>query len=248
MKISIVTANLADINPMRSLFLHEINCQFICNKCHDYGWADTYHFIVDDVTAGYGAVWGTDRREDRDTIFEFYLLPFYRKYVNLVFARFANLTKAVYVECQTNDVFLTQMLYRFCNTIKAEAALFNDGSSTHIMGPGLELRKVSGGSNPADFAYELTENGIQVASGGLLVNYNHPYADIYMEVNEKFRRRGLGSYLVQQLKKEAYAMNKVPAARCNIHNDISKATLEKAGMAVCGYRLKGDILPVEQVS
>jgi hypothetical protein len=33
----------------------------------------------------------------------------------------------------------------------------------------------------------------------------------------------------------------VPAARCNIENIASKATLLKAGLAIAGYMLMGDV-------
>lgn len=81
-----------------------------------------------------------------------------------------------------------------------------------------------------------------------MLNYNFPYADIYMQVNEPFRRKGLGSFLVQELKAEAYRIGRVPAARCNIDNKISKATLLKAGFKICGFRLKGNIQKTENVS
>jgi GNAT superfamily N-acetyltransferase len=35
----------------------------------------------------------------------------------------------------------------------------------------------------------------------LFFHYNPPYGDVYMEVAEPFRRRGLGAYLVQELKR-----------------------------------------------
>ncbi|MES1219062.1 MAG: GNAT family protein, partial [Bacteroidota bacterium] len=60
-------------------------------------------------------------------------------------------------------------------------------------------------------------------------------------VNEKYRQRGFGTFIVQELKKEAYLMGRVPAARCNINNTISKATLLKAGFKVCGNRLIGEV-------
>jgi ribosomal protein S18 acetylase RimI-like enzyme len=74
-----------------------------------------------------------------------------------------------------------------------------------------------------------------------MLNYNKPYADIYMEVKPSFRRRGFGSLMVQELKKIIYQIGRVPAARCNINNSISKATLLKAGFKVCGAILKGYI-------
>ena len=79
------------------------------------------------------------------------------------------------------------------------------------------------------------------ATGGLMLNYNMPYADIYYEVNENYRQKGLGTLMVQELKKAAYEMGRVPAARCNIRNIISKYTLLKTGFTVCGCILKGAI-------
>jgi hypothetical protein len=60
-------------------------------------------------------------------------------------------------------------------------------------------------------------------------------------VEEAHRRNGFGSFMVQELKREAYSMNKVPAARCNAGNTASKATLIKSGMRICGYILIGEI-------
>jgi len=59
-------------------------------------------------------------------------------------------------------------------------------------------------------------------------------------VKENFRQKGFGSLIVQELKKEAYRIGRVPAARCNIKNKISKATLLKAGFRVCGNILIGN--------
>ncbi|MES1223850.1 MAG: GNAT family N-acetyltransferase, partial [Bacteroidota bacterium] len=61
------------------------------------------------------------------------------------------------------------------------------------------------------------------------------------EVKEHARRKGFGSLMVQELKKEIYLRRRVPAARCNIRNHASKATLQKAGFAVCGTWLKGNV-------
>jgi hypothetical protein len=68
-----------------------------------------------------------------------------------------------------------------------------------------------------------------------------PFADLYMEVTEGFKRRGLGSYIVQQVKRECYLAGRVPAARCNMENVASKATLLKAGLTIAGYMLMGEV-------
>ena len=64
-----------------------------------------------------------------------------------------------------------------------------------------------------------------------------------MEMAEPLRRRGYGSYLIQELKRVAYEMGKVPAARCNVTNAASRATLQKAGMLPCARVLTGVLKP-----
>jgi GNAT superfamily N-acetyltransferase len=63
-----------------------------------------------------------------------------------------------------------------------------------------------------------------------------------MEVHESYRRRGFGSYLLQELKKICYEMGKIPAARCNVANVASRKTLEKAGLLPCGRILTGTVV------
>lgn len=241
MELQVIQTSSDAIQPFRELFLQEARFQFVCDKCHRYGWADAYLFILDGTKVGYGAVWGTDRRQDRDTIFEFYVMPPFRGLVNTIFPRFCAVSGAIFIESQSNDALLTAMLYEHARNINAEAVLFEDHLKTHLAAPGAVLRKDEAATEGDDRAYVLELNGERVATGGLMLNYNPPYADIYMGVEEPFRRSGLGSWLVQELKREAYRMGRVPAARCNVSNPISKATLLKAGFRVCGYRLKGTI-------
>lgn len=243
MEIEIIKTSLEEIKAFRVLFLQENNFQFVCDKCHYYGWADTYLFMINGTKAGYGSVWGTHKREDRDAIFEFYLLKPFRKAADLVFPQFHKVSEALYIESQSNDLLLSSMLYQFSQNVNAEAILFKDGFETNLQIPGATFgRKTIRESSGADEGdYIVTQNGEIVAGGGLMLNYNMPYADIYMDVKENFRQQGLGSFIVQELKKEAYRMGRVPAARCNINNHISKATLMKAGFEICGHRLSGSI-------
>ncbi len=242
MNVKIQKTDLGEILPFRKLFLHENNFQFICNKCHENGWADTYAFFIDDHKIGYGAVWGTDKREDRDAIFEYYIIPPFRKFASLVFTEFHKACGALIIECQSNDPLLASMLYEYTKDIYAEAILFEDDHQTHLSIDGAVLRKKPGTDKGADVGgYYLEQNGEEVATGGFMLNYNLPYADIYMEVKENCRMQGFGSLIVQELKKEIYLMGRVPAARCNINNHASKATILKAGFRVCGQRLKGEL-------
>jgi GNAT superfamily N-acetyltransferase len=82
-----------------------------------------------------------------------------------------------------------------------------------------------------------------VATGGLFFHYNPPYGDIYMEVAAAHRRRGLGSYLVQELKRLCREMGCVPAARCNTANVASRLALQRAGMFPCARIVQGRLVP-----
>jgi len=243
MNVSIIKTSYEEVALFRVSFLKENNFQFILDKAYRYGWADTYLFAIEEKKIGYGSVWGKDKREDRDAIFEFYIIPSYRQFSSLIFPKFQTVSNAPYVEAQTNDLLLSTMLFEFTRDISAEAILFEDYIETNLAVPGtIFTRKPDATDNPMDAGgYLLTLDGEVVASGGLMLNYNLPFADIYMEVKENHRQKGFGSLIVQELKKEAYRMERVPAARCNIDNKISKSTLLKAGFRVCGCRVVGRI-------
>lgn len=243
MESEVVKVALKEIQPFRIQFLQERNFQFTYDKCHYYGWADTYLFLLDGVKAGYGSVWGKDKREERDSIFEFYMIEPFRKWADVFFQKFQAVSGAAFIECQSNDPLLVSMLYEYSRNIRAEAILFADSFQTHFELPGvfLQRKEMDGNMRGDERPYVLVQDGEAVASGGMMLNYNLPYADLYYEVAQHHRRQGLGTFMVQELKKEAYAMGRVPAARCNIRNGVSKATLLKAGFGICGHRVNGKI-------
>jgi RimJ/RimL family protein N-acetyltransferase len=186
---------------------------------------------------------GANKREDRDAIFEFYLTPPFRKFSNIVFGEFLSVSQAILIHCQSNDFLLTSMLYEYANNIQAEAILFEDRSQTQLNIPGAIFSKQNDEQSSIHDVggFVLKQNSEIVATGGFMLNYNLPYADIYLEVKEGSRQKGYGSLIIQELKKEIYMMGRIPAARCNINNQASKATLLKAGFGVCGFILKGNL-------
>lgn len=239
MQLSVVKVPLQELGSLRADFLRELNAQFTYDKCHLYGWADTYLFSAEGIAAGYGGVWGKDKREDRDSIMEFYLKPEYRGDANEFFSEFISVSGAVWIESQSNDKSLSPMLFEYADGIWAEAILFEEDFQSSLKAEGVEV--VAGEANGYDRPFVLKVKGEVVANGGLLLNYNFPYADIYYGVEEAHRRKGYGAFFVQELKKAAYAMGHVPAARTRIDNLISKRTMMKAGLKVCGWRLGGKI-------
>ena len=134
------------------------------------------------------------------------------------------------------------MAFESTKNINAEAILFETAFETAFTIAGAQFVK---SKNPDEWdAYSIQKDGEIVATGGFIWNYNFPYIDIYYEVKENFRKQGYGVLIMQELKKEAYRLNRLPAARCNVKNQASKALLLKAGMKVCGYIIIGEITKI----
>ena len=246
MTLKAVKSELKDIQPLRSLFLQEMNFQIRYNACHERGWTDSYLLTIDDVVIGYGSIKGQDL-SDRDTVFEFFVIPPFRKASSPLFRELLAVSHAVCIECQSNDALLSSMLYEFSRNISSDVMLFEDHVSTRHAIPGAVFRPARDDDKVFDHKVEPAGNyvieqfGEVVATGGFMLHYNRPFADLYMEVREDCRRRGLGSFLLQEVKKECYVAGRVPAARCSIRNTASRATLIKAGLRTCGFMLTGTL-------
>ncbi|WP_337042901.1 GNAT family N-acetyltransferase [Emticicia sp. 17c] len=248
MNLNITKVTLNDVLPLRALYLQEMNRQIRYNAYHERGWTDSYLIYADTQPIGYGAIKGQEVA-DRNTIFEFYLIPPYRYLASRVFAEWIQQTSVNFIECQSNDQLLSSMLYEFADRIHAPVILFEDDRPTTLsIAEGVFRakadyeatfgRKVEDGSG-----YVLEKNGEIVASGDFLLHYNPPFADLYMEVKESERGKGLGAFIIQELRRVCYLAGRVPAARCNVQNKASKATLLKGGLKVAGCMLMGEIKP-----
>jgi GNAT superfamily N-acetyltransferase len=246
MNVKAVQAKLKDIQPLRALFLQETNFQVRYNACHERGWTDSYLLTSDDAQIGYGAIKGQETA-GRDTVFEFYVIPAFRPLSSLAFAALLAASGAQYVECQSNDLLLSSMLYEFARNIHADTVLFEDHAATAHTIPGAVVRPRRDGDRIFEHqvepvgGYVLELGGEILATGGFLLHYNLPFADLYMEVQPDSRGRGYGSFLLQEVKKACYLAGRVPAARCSIGNKASRATLIKAGLRVCGFMLLGQV-------
>lgn len=247
MKLSIHKTNLTEILPLRSKYLEAMNCQVRYDACHARGWSDSYLVRLDGKATAYAAIKGFDALKDRDTIFEFYVLPAYQQYQRQFFEALLQSTEADFVECQTNDPFLSPMVFEYAKQIESKVMLFEAGGETDWQVDDFSFREREPGDiliglNEKDPGkYILARAKEAVAMGGFLTHYNEPFADIYMEVREDLRQQGLATFLVQELKKACIAAGRIPAARCNIANEASRRTLVKAGMKICGYMLSGKL-------
>jgi GNAT superfamily N-acetyltransferase len=89
--------------------------------------------------------------------------------------------------------------------------------------------------------WHLELEGNLAGKGGILFHYNRPYGDIYMEISEPQRRRGLGAFLVQELKRACRELGAVPCARCSPANVASRKTLQRAGFVPFAHILIGGL-------
>jgi GNAT superfamily N-acetyltransferase len=246
--IEISQVPLEAILGMRDLYRQEMNCQIVHDSLHARHFTDSYLICVSGLIAGYGSVMSGES-EARDLIKEFYVLPAYRTTALPIFRRFAAISRAKVIEAQTNDVLLSLMLFDCAVDITSDVILFYDGFAPRLANPGVTFRRVNDSERDTIFPHKLEgvgdwaleAGGEIVATGGIYLHYNEPYGDISMEVNERFQRRGYGSYLVQELKRTCREMGKTPAARCNMANAASRATLQKAGFLPCGQIRRGVI-------
>jgi GNAT superfamily N-acetyltransferase len=227
-----------------------MNCQIIHDSLHSReGWTRSYLLRIGEATVGYGSVAVSGPWKDKPTIFEFYVLPQQRGRLFDLFAALLAETGATLIETQTNDVLLSTILHALCPSVECESILFHDKITTNLTQEGVHVRPAT----PADAAaiaasnldegatWVLVAEGAIAGTGGILFHYNRPYGDIYMAVAQAFRRRGFGSYLVQELKRICYEQGSVPAARCRATNVASRATLQRAGFVPCGNLVMGTV-------
>lgn len=236
------------ILDMRAEYRRAMDCQIVHDSWHARGFTVSYLLTANGEVAGYGSVGGPPR-EPRDIIKEFYVVPAQRGHALPLFRRLADVSRARWVEAQTNDALLLLMLHDCAIETSSEIILFADGVTTSLGVParGAAARRLSDAERAHAFVHTLEpvgEWGIErdgevIATGGLAFHYNPPYGDIYMEVAALHQRLGFGSYLVQELKRVCYEMGRIPGARCNAANVASRRTLERAGMFPCARIVRG---------
>jgi GNAT superfamily N-acetyltransferase len=250
-QIALAALTSADaVLPLRVRHRHELNCQIVHDSLHTReGWTLTYLCTLGASAAGFGGVAIAGPWKDKPTIFEFYVLPEHRARAFDLFEALLAASGARLMEIQSNDLLLAVMLHTYARDIWSEKIVFRDANTTALPPNGAVVRRVTSDKETRCAIAERagnTECVLQlgnetVATGGLMFHYNVPYADVYMDVAEPYRRRGFGSYLVQELKRLAYELESVPGARCDLPNVASRKTLQKAGLVAYAHILNGTI-------
>src|SRR4051812_33660958 len=208
MAIEVHPADLPGIQSMRAIYRQEMNCQIMFDSIHPRpGWSLEYRLSIDGRTVGYGSVAVAGPWKDKPTLYEFFVLPEFRSRAFDLFEGLLAATSPVAIETQSNGPLLAVMIHAYAREVESESILFHDRLTTALSPPvGARFRHPTAddkldGVDPDQFdTHGVIEiDGGVAAWGGILFHYNPPYGDIYMEVREQFRRRGVGSYLVQEL-------------------------------------------------
>jgi len=243
-------ASALQVLPMREQHRQEMNCQIVHDSIHRRaGWTMTYLLELGGVEAGFGSMAIGGPWTDKPTIFEFYVRPEQRARAFDLFEALLEASGARFMVIQSSDLLLAVMLQTYAREVTSEAIVFRDQVTTALPAMGAVLRCktpedetrrcIEERQGGPEWALDL--NGETVATGGILFHYNRPYGDIYMDVAEPYRGRGFGSYLVQELKRAAYELDSIPAARCNAGNVASRKTLQKAGLVAYANILTGTL-------
>ncbi len=250
MPLSATPSTFDEITPWRDLYRHEMNCQIIHDSLHTReGWTREYLLRVDDATAGYGSVAVAGPWQDNPAISEFFVMPQYRHRLFDLFAKLVEASEVTAIETQTNDVILASLLQALAPSVTCESILFHDRGPSSLVVPGAVVRRatpedaaaITAAQLDSEAKWVLVDHGAIAGTGGILFHYNRPYGDIFMAIAEPFRRRGLGSFLVQELKAICYQQGSIPAARCRPTNVASRKTLQKAGFVPCGNMICGSV-------
>jgi GNAT superfamily N-acetyltransferase len=237
-----------EVLPLRERFRDEMNCQIVHDSIHRRGgWTLTYLLESGGATAGFGSVAIAGPWKDKPTVFEFYVLPEHRAHAFALFEALLAAGNPGFMEVQSNDALLFVMLHTYARDIASEKIVFHDKLTTALRANDATLRcMISNAEIQAHIErrqggpeWLLEVDGKEAGKGGILFHYNRPYGDIYMEVAEPFRRRGLGCWLVQELTRAAYELGAVPCARCDPTNIASRSTLQKAGFVPFAHILTG---------
>lgn len=250
MAIQVRRVEAPEIALLREQQVAEISGQVVHHSIHQRpGWTVTHGLELDGRWVGFGSIAVAGPWTDRPTVFEFFLDPVHRCRAFEAFEAYLEASRTRHFEVQTNDVLLTVMLHAYAVGVVSEKIVFEDHHATALVADGVTLRRVT----PIEEIQEamrrrrgggewvLEKQGEPLGRGGILFHYNEPYGDVHMEIDVPFRRRGLGGFLVQELKRCCRELGAIPAARCNVGNLASRQTLLRAGFAPRGHLLLGDL-------
>jgi RimJ/RimL family protein N-acetyltransferase len=211
--------HMLEIEGLREKYRQEMNCQIIHDSIHGRpGWTREFSLQTEDgPVIGYGCLLQS--------------------------------CGAKIIETQSNAPVLPVMLHVFGRNLRTEYVLFEHAYETSFRPQAASVRMatISDAAFLRRFGWNesagwvVTVNGEIAGAGGIAYHYNRPYGDVYLRIGKAFRRLGLGTYLVQELKAACRKGGSVPSARCSVDNLPSLRMLQKAGFVPCGALVAGDL-------
>jgi len=239
MIFNIMPATALELQPWRAAYRNEARCQIIHDGAIGGANADAFTICSDNRVLGYGAIWN---KYYPSHLMEFFVAPEHRHLAQPMYKAFIAAARPTHLEAQTNMPLMHAMLLEFGQKITEESILFEDAHETFLSAPELIFRARNAHDEGHIFQHHrepvgdwvIESEGRVVATGGYYCHDNPPYGDIFMEVHEPYRKKGIGSFLVQELKRVARQAGKTPAARCDPDNTASYRTLQRAGFVPCG--------------
>lgn len=239
---------LSEVLPLREEYRRLMACQIVHDSWHARGFTQLFALRVGDAIAGYGAVGGAPDAA-RNTLKEFYLRSAFQEVAEPLCRELIARSDAEFIEAQSNDSVLTALLEALTRDQTSDTLLFENGEPSALGIPDVTLRSIDPGEHESVFRHTtepigrwgLERTGTLVATGGYLLHYNPPFADIHMEVAQSEQRRGYGSFLIQELVRLVREAGHVPAARCHRENVGSLRALQRGGLRLCGRIVRGRI-------
>jgi GNAT superfamily N-acetyltransferase len=261
--VEIVAAEREEVQRLRELFQREVNDIFLTERGFWWGWYEAHLIRCQGRAIGYGLV---EVETDYRQLMEFYLLPVYRPDARAVQEQVLRQLSVTHMQTDTRREFQTLLFYDFCEQITAHDLFFRDRFSTHCEFPGLTFRRAANGDSAALFPvlhgpggapfemeseeelrewissglrWLLLDGAAVVGVGALFEDFNRPFAEVGMMVSPPFRRRGYGTFILQELKKECYRIGLTPASRCAWDNEASRRSHDRSGFLLSGRQLLG---------
>jgi GNAT superfamily N-acetyltransferase len=237
-RVEVQQVDYEAIASMRSLYRNEADCQIVRDSILARGLANPYLILVDGRVAGYAGVWN---RYFKNRVMEFHTLADRRAEASVMFRELLITSGATHIEAQTNMPLMHEMLNDFATDLTPEKLLFKENAATNLTCDGVRLRERRDRDAGPEGDWVVKRAGEVIGAGGVMFHYNPPFGDIYMEVIASARRQGVGSFLVQELRRICLRSGATPAARCDPNNRVSRKALERGGLALCGRLVTGTV-------
>jgi RimJ/RimL family protein N-acetyltransferase len=242
--------SIDEIQDQRDIYLSRLPYSQGLNTEENVWTCHYYKIEMDSAYVGYVCV------DSQKTLWEFYLINSAQIYLQEVFKFLIEMNYIVAAESKSFDSLLMSLCFDYHIKASCSAYLFRDDTDIKHLPSGLEnikirlatkedskgLAEINRFAEDVDFFYDLDKeilkeeififhlNGELLGAGTCKRIYRSlNYYDIGMIVPEKYRRKGLGTYIIIKLKEYCYNNKKIPVCDCYYFNYPSKKTLEKAG-------------------